>query len=201
MSIAWGCIIAVISLAIGFSIGRMKESEPIEKFFRKLLLSLDNIVIAFAMVVVICTIFSDMLFPNNKIPSVVLNIFGSIVFSWLLTKKSAKLEFKEHEQELAKRSYRHLNHIEVATRTADQQLQEGIKNCKKNSSLSEEAGILLSKIQSSLFYIKSGIETCKYDWEDLMSESDLNLAKKKSDEIKNSMQYGDLLSKVNQEEA
>lgn len=82
------------------------------EFLRKIYTNLDNFILLFSVVVVAASMYFSTNGQLEAFGSVTINIFGSIVFSCLLTKKSSKIEFKEQEEELALRSFRHINYIE-----------------------------------------------------------------------------------------
>ena len=95
-----------------------------------------------------------------------INIFGSIVFSWLLTKKSSKIEFKEQEEELALRSFRHINYIDSAANTAYKKIERYLKDSEV---LDTNARLILNSAMDQIKYIQGGISTCKMDWHDMLS--------------------------------
>ena len=119
---------------------------------------------ASALVVVVSIILSAF-GKIEKFASVTINIFGTIVFSWLLTKKSSKEEFKEHEQDLALRAYRHINYLETAANSAYKTLED----FKGDEAISKEVKLMLSNAMSQIKYIQGGINTCKMDWADMLS--------------------------------
>lgn len=99
----------------------------------------------------------------------VLNVFSSIVFSWLLTKKTSIKDLKEKE-ELALRSYRHINYIETAANTALCTIEEYASD--HNEEINAETKLILSSAKEQIKYIQGGINTCKMDWFDLLSKEE-----------------------------
>lgn len=90
----------------------------IYEFLRKIYINLDNFILTVSAIVVAGSIYLSTLGKLEAYASVTINIFGSIVFSWLLTKKSSKEEFRQQQEELALKSFRHINYIESAANTA-----------------------------------------------------------------------------------
>ncbi len=99
-----------------------------------------------------------------------INIFGSIVFSWLLTKKSSKIEFKEQEGQLALRSFRHINYIDSAANTAYKKIEQYID--LPEGELDSSTRLILKSAMDQIKYIQGGISTCKMDWYDMLSEDE-----------------------------
>lgn len=96
-------------------------------------------------------------------------MFGSVIFSWLLTKKSSRLEFKRQEEELALRSFRHINYIESAANTAYKKIEQYLG---ANASLDSNAKLMPGSAMDQIKYIQGGINTCKMDWHDMLSEEE-----------------------------
>lgn len=101
--------------------------------------------------------------------TVTINIFGSVVFSWLLTKKSSKIEFKEQEEELALRSFRHINYIDSAANTAYKKIEKYLETA---NDLNTDAQLILNSAMDQIKYIQGGISTCKMDWHDMLSDDE-----------------------------
>ena len=109
----------IVGVLVGYLLGRIRPRNlPLYEFLRKFYTNLDNFILMLSAVVVIGAIYFSSTGRLEEFSAIVINIFGSIVFSWLLTKKSSKVEFKEQEEELALKSYRHINYIESAANTA-----------------------------------------------------------------------------------
>lgn len=121
----------------------------------------------FSAVIVIGSIYFSATDRLEAFSAIALNVFGSVVFSWLLTKKSSKIEFKEQEEELALRSFRHINYIESAANTAYKKIE---KYLDAENKLDSEAKLMLSSAMDQIKYIQGGINTCKMDWHDMLSD-------------------------------
>lgn len=151
--------------------------------------SLEKFIMVISGAVVAGAVFCEVAGVLEKFSSAVITVFSSIIFSWLLTKSSNKEEWKQQEQELALRSYRHIDYIETASKTASRTIEQYINE----ENLSEEERLILSRAMDYIGYIQGGINTCKLDWVDLMS-----------DEKKNDYLHKDPLDQsviVNQEDA
>lgn len=120
---------AIIGLLIGFFLGRLTpKNMGLYEFLRKIYTNLDNFILIISAFIVIGFVYFSTIGKLEVFASVTVNIFGSIVFSWLLTKKSSKIEFKEQEEELALRSFRHINYIESAANTAYKKIEQYLQN-------------------------------------------------------------------------
>lgn len=155
--------IAIIIFLVGFAIGVLISS----KFNRKL--SIENFILVISGVFIIGAVVFQVVGLLETFSSIVTTVFSSIVFSWLLTRISSKDEWEKREQELALRSYRHIDYIESASKTANKAIEQYI-NSDNKFKISDEEKLVLSKAMDYIGYIQGGISTCKMDWYDLMSE-------------------------------
>lgn len=166
-----GVIIAsIVGLITGFFLGRLTpKNMNVYIFLRKIYTNLDNFVLLLSAIIVIGSIYFSTIGKLETFASVTVNIFGSVVFSWLLTKKSSKIEFKEQEEELALRSFRHINYIESAANTAYKKIEQYVVS---DHDLDESAKLMLNSAMDQIKYIQGGINTCKMDWHDMLSEKE-----------------------------
>ncbi len=163
ISLCIGCV-------IGFFLGRLSpKNMTLYEFFRKFYTNLDNFILLFSFGVVFGSIYFSSIGKLEVFASVAINVFGSVVFSWLLTKKSSRVEFKEQEQELALRSYRHINYIESAANTAYKKIEQYIE---EDTGLDEKTKLMLGSAMDQIKYIQGGINTCKMDWHDMLSSEE-----------------------------
>lgn len=93
---------------------RFLQADNLNKDSWKIYINLDNFVLLFSALIVTGSIYFSTSGKMEFFASVAINLFGSMVFSWLLTKKSSRVEFKQQEEELALRSLRHINYIDSA---------------------------------------------------------------------------------------
>lgn len=170
MKIEYLVISAAVGFLIGFMLGRMRpKNMNIYQFLHKIYTNLDNFILIFSLVVVLGSIYFSTIGKIKVFASVTINVFGSTVFSWLLTKKSSKVEFKEEEQELALRSFRHINYIESAANTAYKKIENYLSD---EYELDEKAKLILGSAMDQIKYIQGGINTCKMDWHDMLSDEE-----------------------------
>lgn len=164
-------VISVISgLIVGFVFGRVTlKNLNIYQFLRKIYINLDNFILILSFIIVCGSIYFSTIGKLEKFASVAINVFASVVFSWLLTKKSSKEEFKEQEQELALRSFRHINYIESAANTAYKKIENYLSD---DVELDVKAKLMLSSAMDQIKYIQGGINTCKMDWHDMLSDEE-----------------------------
>lgn len=161
-------IFGVSGLVLGFMLGRLRpKNMGIYEFLRRIYINLDNFVLTAAAIVVMGSIYFSTIGKLQTYASVTINIFGSIVFSWLLTKKSSKEEFRQQQEELALKSFRHINYIESAANTAYKKME-----VYQETELNESARLILNSAMDQVKYIQGGINTCKMDWHDMLSEKE-----------------------------
>lgn len=190
-------IALVLSGIVGYNLGKAKKSGKIIEVFTGFFSNIENYVIVLSIVILIASLIYSGNSGSNELLSVILNIFATIIFSWLLTKKSTKADFKEKEEELAKRAYRHVNYLETAANTASITIEQYLK---ENEDIDTKAKFILLSVKEQVKYIQGGINTCKMDWYDLMSE------KERSNHPSDSEEYGTVdtvnaSEQVNQEDA
>lgn len=167
-SIMIGIICTGLGLFCGYILGRYMKNKTIKRFYdylRDVFKNLDNYVMVVSALIVIVSIVLSVIGQIEVFASITINIFGTIVFSWLLTKKSAKAEFKEHEQDLSMRAYRHINYLESAANSA----YKTLKDFSDDDEISKEVKLMLSNAMNQIKYIQGGINTCKMDWVDMLS--------------------------------
>lgn len=107
--------VAMISGMIWYNIGKAHNSPNRNEVLYKAFINMDNYVIVVALLLLIFSIGLSITGIEQNLAIVILNVFSSVVFSWLLTKKTSIKDFK---------------------------------------------------------YIQGGINTCKMDWFDLLSEEE-----------------------------
>ncbi len=143
-------------------------------FLKKKLLNIEDGVMIFSFLAAIACLFISLFFNEIDKSINILSFFCSFVFSWLLTKKSSKKEFKELQQEIAKTSHRHIGDVKKATLVTKNRLLE-LKN-KEQISKSDIDGIL-----DDVEIILQCITTNEGDWKDMVSKEYLKEMKKNAD--------------------
>jgi len=167
MKIEYMTVSALAGLILGFILGRIRpKNMNLYQFLRKIYINLDNFILLLSILVVCGSIYFSTIGKFEKFASIAINVFASVIFSWLLTKKSSKEEFKEQEQELALKSFRHINYIESAANTAYMKIGNYLSD---DVELDEKAKLILSSAMDQIKYIQGGINTCKMDWHDMLS--------------------------------
>lgn len=177
----------ILSLAIGFVIGfcfgRIRPRNlALYEFLGKMYKNLENFILIISAIVVGVSIYLSTIGELAAFATVTINVFGSIVFSWLLTKKSSKIEFKEQQEELALRSYRHINYIDSAANTAYKKIERYLNETEELDSASR---LILNSSMDQIKYIQGGISTCKLDWYDMLSIAEKEHYKDKSTDSSN----------------
>lgn len=179
------CLLIIIGIIIGIIISKIKAIgnllkkifDGLKKFFIYVKNSIVNgviedIVLSLSVILVALSIIFECSGITNGFPNIVLNIFGTLIVSWLVTKKSSEKELKKTQEETAKKSRRYLNTIKKYTKNAVVVVDEAKQNVDKGNYIE-----ILKSIRNQVEIIQSGIETALSDWEDLMSAEDVNAAK------------------------
>lgn len=189
--------IALISGVLGYWIGYGKKHTYIDAAIG-LFTNLDNYILVLSVIVIFISIICSINQENSNTIVIVLNMFSCVIFSWLLTKKSSKKEFKEKEEELALKSYRHINYIETAADTASKTIEKHMMEC---GDVDENTRLVMLNAKSQITYIQGGINTCKMDWFDLLSREEQENHSTKRIDSEEYGTYDTVVTDVNQEEA
>lgn len=164
-------IFTLLGFLIGYLLGRIRPKNlTIFEFLKKFYNNLENFILLISAIVVCVSIYLSTIGELAIFATTTINIFGSIVFSWLLTKKSSKIEFKEQEGQLALRSFRHINYIDSAANTAYKKIEQYID--LPEGELDSSTRLILKSAMDQIKYIQGGISTCKMDWYDMLSEDE-----------------------------
>lgn len=198
-------IFTLFGFLIGFCLGRIRPKNlAISEFVRKIYTNLDNFILLISAIVVCVSIYLSTIGELAVFATTTINIFGSIVFSWLLTKKSSKIEFKEQEEQLALRSFRHINYIDSAANTAYKKIEQYVDAPEEE--LDSSTRLILKSAMDQIKYIQGGISTCKMDWYDMLSEDEKEHYKNTLYDSENEDEFGTVdvvipISEYNQEDA
>lgn len=143
-------------------------------FSKKMIGSIEDIVMVFAFFVALMCFFASVLFKETNISINLLSLFCSFIFSWLLTKKSSKGEFKEQQEAIAKTTYRHIGDIKSAALVTQDRLL--ILRKKEGINQTDIDGIL-----DNVKIILKGIKTNEEDWKDMLSNEYIEELSKNED--------------------
>lgn len=198
-------IFTLFGFLIGFFLGRIRPKNlTISEFVRKIYTNLENFILLISAIVVGVSIHLSTIGELAVFATTAINIFGSIVFSWLLTKKSSKIEFKEQEEQLALRSFRHINYIDSAANTAYKKIEQYVDAPEEE--LDSSTRLILKSAMDQIKYIQGGISTCKMDWYDMLSDDEKEHYKNTLYDSENEDDFGTVdvvipISEYNQEDA
>lgn len=154
-----GCILGVV---VGYFLKSIIK-DGIQSVVRKL----DNVVLLFSLLVAAVCMVAALIYQEPRVSVNILSFYSSFIFAWLLTKKSAKEEFKKTQHKVAKNTYRHIEDVETAaiiTRDRLQQCQEKLKN--DSTYMIDIEGLI-----DNVDVILTGIRSNKKDWEDMLKKS------------------------------
>lgn len=160
-------LIALTAAAIGVFTGVQivkRQTHPNKKIH----ISMDFWILGLSGIITVCAVFFQAFDRLEAFSSAILTTFSGVIFSWLLTKTSSREEWKKQEQELALRSYRHIDYIESASKSAEQMINQYIQGDRKDE-IEDKERLIFSGVMDYIGYISGGINTCKMDWYDLMS--------------------------------
>lgn len=151
IDIKYAILACCVGFIVGVVLGRLRpKNMNIYEFIRKIYINLDNFVLLFSALIVTGSIYFSASGKMESFASVAINLFGSMVFSWLLTKKSSRVEFKQQEEKLALRSFRHINYIDSAANTAYKKIEQYLES---NTDLDDHAKLMLSSAMDQIKYI------------------------------------------------
>lgn len=168
--VKWSILSGILGLVVGFALGRIRPKNlNFYEFLNKIYKNLDNFILLLSTFIVVGSISLAAMDRLEQFASAAINIFSSIVFSWILTKKSSREDFKKQEEELALRSYRHINYIESAANTAYKKIEQYINDMGEADI---QTKLMLSSATDQIKYIQGGINTCKMDWHDMLSDDE-----------------------------
>lgn len=154
-----GCVVGVL---VGYFLN-VAIKNGINAIVRKL----DNVVLVFSLFIAILCMTLALVYKEEQVSVQILSFYSSFVFAWLLTKKSAKEEFKKTQHKVAKNTYRHIEDVETAaiiTRDRLYECQQGLKDNK-------EYTIDIDGLIDNVDVILTGIRSNKKDWEDMLKKS------------------------------
>ena len=151
------------------------ETSALEKIYKSFKeKNIENIVFFFAILLVVLSIILQCFNVMDGIPNTVMNIFGTLIVSWIVTKKNSEEEIRKKEQENAKKSRRYLNSIKTTATNAVKIISDSIGN--NELKFTPEQITVLERAKDQMEHIETGIETSLFDWEDMMSQEDINSA-------------------------
>lgn len=160
----------LITLSIGIIIGIVGRNL-FEKGFRTVckyvLQNLENFIMMGCGVAFILFVSLDMLKLAEGVSLAYMSTFSSIIFAWLLTKKSSELTVKKEQEKLAKLSHRHLGGVEKAILGLEQSIIDQLQVVTK---MDNETQYLLNNLKSRIEYIKDGVKSNKQDWYDMLAD-------------------------------
>lgn len=173
----------VIVAAVAFLLGvvvcllriKRKKGNIIGKIYNSFKeKNIENIVFLVAIFLVLLSIILQCFHILDGFSNTVINIFGTLIVSWIATKKNSEEEAKKKEQENAKKSRRYLNSIKVTATNAIKIILDSIEDKELKFTLEQKT--VLERAKDQMEHIEAGIETSLFDWEDMMSKEDINMA-------------------------
>lgn len=154
-----GCIIGII---LGYFFNTAIR-DGVNAVVRKL----DNAVLIFSLFIAVLCMVLALVYKEEQVSIQVLSFYSSFVFAWLLTKKSAKEEFKKTQHKVAKNTYRHIEDVETAAIITRDRLYECQQGLKDNKDYTIDIDGLIDNVD----VILTGIRSNKKDWEDMLKKS------------------------------
>ena len=118
--------------------------------------NIENIVFFISIFLVLLSIILQCFNIMNGFSNTIINIFGTLIVSWIATKKNSEEEIRKKEQENAKKM---------------------ISDCIANNHtvFAPEQISVRDRARDQMEHIETGIETSLFDWEDMMSQEDINM--------------------------
>jgi len=150
----------------------------------------ENIILSISVFLILAslTITYFVKTPMEKYFVIIINFFGTVVFSWLLTRKTSEQEFQERQKESARRSYRHTLETEKYSKYVINEINVLINTTQDNTHRAE-----LCKIRDSVIGIAGYLKTSISDWGDILKDE-----YKKITEFENyTIEHAKLLQELN----
>ena len=135
--------------------------------------NIENIVFFISIFLVLLSIILQCFNIMNGFSNTIINIFGTLIVSWIATKKNSEEEIRKKEQENAKKSRRYLNSIKTTATNAKKIISDCIAN--NQTVFAPDQISVLDRARDQMEHIETGIETSLFDWEDMMSQEDINM--------------------------
>lgn len=159
-------ITLVIGIVLGIVLGVIFTKTKLGIYWRKQkrrLENLENWVMGVSfLIAVICT-YRAISGKAAEIDSQYLSIYSSMIFAWILTKKTASKDFKRSQHKIAKSTYRHIEDAETAVLIAKNRL---MNNGERELNDSDVVGLI-----DDLQFILTCIRSNKKDWSDMLKKS------------------------------
>jgi TRAP-type C4-dicarboxylate transport system, large permease component len=140
---------------------------------------IETVVIYVTGVIILINLLSSLINKtlSSSLLNVVLSFFSSFVFSWILTKKTTEISFKEKQKEAAIRSYRHSisikSKLNYSIKISDL-INTDLVTCKGNAHGKCELSDELLRLRDFLITAKMDANDNINDWADILSE-ELNI--------------------------
>lgn len=156
------CLVCIetIFLLISFLVILYLNKKIKADIFRKMVAKLDDFVLFLAALFLLISIILDFFHITDGTATLMLNVFTTLVFSWLLTKKSSEMEFKKQQERLAKLSHRHLCGVEASILSLGQSI-------KDYDGYDDDE--FLQGLSGRIEDVQNGIQSNEADWEDMLS--------------------------------
>lgn len=150
-------IVLLVGCLIGYIIAKITKGKKALEHLEDFIMSLSGVIFILVTVLDACNI-------AQSVSASFLGVFSTIIFSWLLTKKSSEIQFKKEEEKIAKLSHRRIQDIEKAVLG----MQQYIQDMKEEKEVSTKE--ILSNIDARIEQIKNETLSAKEDWNDLLSD-------------------------------
>ena len=140
-----------------------------KNFFGGIFRNLEHIIMLVSMFILLIGLILEGLSITNQVGITYLNIFATVIFSWLLTKLSSKKDFEEQERTLARISYRHIQQTESSITTLTKEITQFLNadsESEKFDTVNKDATEELRNVLSTLEHLKGSIAANKQDWSD-----------------------------------
>lgn len=158
-----------------------KIGRGISKAFRWLFKAvreklMDDIIFAISIIVFIGSTALGCLGIANAFCVTSLNVFATLIFSWILTKKSSDSTLKATLAETAKKSRRYIDSTRAIIVDAKVEIENTLKaisNIEDDREKSQKLLDSLLTVQANVKDMEHGIQSCIKDWEDMMDEKEV----------------------------
>lgn len=175
-----GIGIGILLICVFIFITSKKSFSRINTVMKSILRNLEDVILVMSGMIFIVATILDVTNLIKGISLGFLNIFATVIFSWLLTKKSSEFTFKKEQEKLAKLSHRHLGDVEKAILGLEQSIID-FKNTNQKEEINYQFQCLIHSLNGRIEAIKNGILSNKEDWYDMLSKEYRNEMEHKTD--------------------
>ena len=163
--------ITIIAFITGISIGvRLTRKGVKLDSIGSMLKNLDFWIMLVSMLLLVTSIAWPYMNKDESISNIYLNVFSTMIFSWLLTRFSTRRDYREQELQLSKISVRHINNtkcsIEMLRASIDKFIKDEVDSIKLVADSEKSSFEKLKMVAEVLMHIENSIIANRNEYHD-----------------------------------